>query len=359
VPVDEPSWWYAGEPAWQARVLGPVAAIYGAAVQQRLARAKPYRSALPVICVGNFTVGGTGKTPLALLIARELKRRGEHPAFLSRGYGGRSTGRHLVEPELDTAADVGDEALLLSREAPTLIARDRAAGARAITSDAGLASATVIVMDDGLQNPSLAKDLTIAVVDGGRGFGNGAVLPAGPLRAPLSFQLGLADAILVNHPALDQRGEPSNVAQWLKRRFPGPVLDARPQPVGDTAVFKGASVIAFAGIANPERFFGMLESLGARLIEQIAFPDHHAFTEADARRLLGQSADSGGLLATTEKDWVRLIGCTGARGELRKRVRVLGIALALDERDLGRLGALIETALRTSRGTAMAKARET
>jgi len=281
VPVDEPAWWYAREPEWQARLLGPIAAIYGPVAERRFARTKPFGSALPVICIGNFTVGGTGKTPLALFIARELKRRGEHPAFLTRGYGGRHKGPHRVDPALDTAADVGDEALLMVSEAPTLVARDRAAGARAIARDAGLGTATVIVMDDGLQNPSLAKDLTIAVVDARRGFGNGHVLPAGPLRAPLDFQLGLADAILVNHPPGGAQTEPSETAEWLRQRFPGPVLDARPQPIGDTSVLSGAKVVAFAGIADPGRFFALLETIGAEPVERIAFPDHHPYAASD------------------------------------------------------------------------------
>jgi tetraacyldisaccharide 4'-kinase len=350
VPVDEPSWWYAREPEWQARLLGPIAAIYGPVAECRFARATPFRSALPVICTGNFTVGGTGKTPLALLIARELKRRGERPAFLTRGYRGRHAGPRRVDPARDTAADVGDEALIMSREAATFVSRNRASGARAIAEDAGSEPATAIVMDDGLQNPSLAKDLTIAVVDGRRGFGNGEVLPAGPLRAPLDFQLGLADAILINHPPGDSRREPSQVAEWLKQRFPGPVLEARPQPVGDTTEFDGARVVAFAGIAHPNRFFGLLESLGAEPVERIAFPDHHPFSEADAIRLLSLAAGSDAMLVTTEKDWVRLIGSAGARGELRERAHVLCITLALDERDSGRLGSLIEMAVKAKRG---------
>jgi tetraacyldisaccharide 4'-kinase len=349
VPVDEPSWWYAREPEWRARLLTPIAAIYGPVVRRRFAHARPFHAALPVICIGNFTVGGTGKTPLALLVARELKARGERPALLTRGYGGRLVGPHRVDPARDTAADVGDEALLMSQVAATLVARDRAVGARVIAQDAGPDRASVIVMDDGLQNPSLAKDLTIAVVDGRRGFGNGEVLPAGPLRAPLEFQLGLADAILINHPPEGAVARPSAVAERLRQRFPGPVLDARPQPVGDTSAFKGARIVAFAGIADPGRFFRLLEVLGGNTVERVVFADHHPFSEADARRLLGLAADSGAMLATTEKDYVRLTGSTAARGELRERVRVLRISLSLEERDAGRLGSLLDFALRPKR----------
>jgi tetraacyldisaccharide 4'-kinase len=334
---------------WRAIALRPVAAVYGSVAERRFQRAEPVEVALPVICVGNFTAGGTGKTPLALYIARELKRRGERPAFLTRGYGGRCVVPHRVDAANDTADDVGDEALLLSREAPTYVARDRAAGARAI-QESGTERATVIVMDDGLQNPSLVKDITIAVVDGRRGFGNGSVLPAGPLRAPLAFQLGLADAIVINRPPDSAPVEVSAAGAWLRQRFPGPVLEARPQPAGDTSVFKGRDVVAFAGIANPGRFFALLETLGARIIERVVFPDHHVFAEADAARLIALSDQSNAVLATTEKDHVRLAGELGACGLLHARAQVLRIGVTFDERDAERLGSLIEMALKSKRG---------
>jgi tetraacyldisaccharide 4'-kinase len=175
------------------------------------------------------------------------------------------------------------------------------------------------------------------------------VLPAGPLRAPLEFQLGLAHAILINHPPEAAAAGPSAVAEWLRQRFPGPVLDARPQAVGDISAFKGARIVAFAGIADPGRFFRLLEALGAVTVERIGFADHHTFSEADATRLLGLAADNGAVLATTEKDYVRLNGATGVRGRLRERVCVLRISLSLEERDAGRLGSLLDLALRPKR----------
>jgi tetraacyldisaccharide 4'-kinase len=208
-------------------------------------------------------------------------------------------------------------------------------------------------MDDGLQNPSLAKDIAIAVVDGRRGFGNGAVLPAGPLRAPLAFQLSLADAIVINSPPGGATAEMSAASAWLMQRFPGPVLEARPQPVGDTSVFRDRKVVAFAGIANPHRFFALLETLGARIIERVAFPDHHVFTEADAVRLIALSDASNALLVTTEKDHVRLAGELGACGLLHARAQVLRIGATLDDRDGERLGSLIELALKSKRDNIM------
>src|SRR6476661_643641 len=196
VRLDEPSWWYAPAPGRLAMLLQPLGAIYGRVAEARYFRTTPYRSRLPVICIGNFTSGGTGKTPLAIHLCERLKAAGHEPAVLTRGYGGRLSGPYWVNAASDVARDVGDEALLLARAAPTLVARDRRAGAHAI--EMGPHPVTVIVMDDGLQNPGLAKDLTIAVVDGGRGLGNGLTMPAGPLRAPLPFQLELTDAIVVN-----------------------------------------------------------------------------------------------------------------------------------------------------------------
>jgi tetraacyldisaccharide 4'-kinase len=346
VPLEEPAWWYRAEPNATARVLRPVSKLYAWAVERRFQRAQPYCSALPVICVGNLTAGGTGKTPFALLLSEELKRLGERPVFLTRGYGGRHAGPRWVDRDLDLAADVGDEALLLSRVAPTLIARDRAAGARAI---AAAGPPSVIVMDDGLQNPTLAKDLAIAVVDASRGIGNGEVLPSGPLRAPLAFQLGLVDAVVVNAAPQAEDHSAEGAGAWLKRQFPGPVLAATPRAAGDTAWIRNARLVAYAGIANPNRFFTLLERLGGRIAESLVLPDHHPFTEKDAERVMGIAARHEAMLVTTEKDWVRLLGRGGRRGQLRDTSRVLPIRLALDERDAGRLSGLIEAVFQTAR----------
>ena len=212
--LDEPPWWYRDPPSGIATVLRPLAALYGWAAAARYWRATPYRSRLPVICVGNFTAGGTGKTPLVIHLCERLKAAGHEPVALTRGYGGRLSGPYWVNAKSDVARDVGDEALLLARAAPTLVARDRRAGAHAI--ETGPHPVTVIVMDDGLQNPGLAKDLTIAVVDGGRGFGNGLTMPAGPLRAPLAVPAG---ADRCHRRQRRRRGRP--VAEWLRHRFAG------------------------------------------------------------------------------------------------------------------------------------------
>lgn len=338
--LEEPGWWYGEAPDVRARLLAPLGALYGWVARARCQRRKPYRSRLPVICVGNFTAGGTGKTPLAIAVAKLLIARGVTPAFLTRGYGGSEAGPVWVEDGQGAARRFGDEPLLLARVAPTLVARDRAAGALAIEASGRKVGA--IVMDDGLQNGSLAKDLSIAAVDGVRGLGNGEVIPAGPLRAPLEFQLGLVDAIVVREPAQDGAAAAS-VHERMRRSFPGPVLAARVGPSGDTGWFASRPVVAFAGIANPQRFFALAEGLGARVQERVSFSDHHAFSRADAERLLALAQAKACDLITTEKDWVRLAG-DESLGELQRKTRTLAVEMTFEERDLNRLVALIDAA---------------
>jgi tetraacyldisaccharide 4'-kinase len=293
-----------------------------------------------VLCAGNFTAGGTGKTPLVMHLCERLLALGRHPVALTRGYGGRHRGPHWVGSG-DTASDVGDEALLLARSAPVLVARDRAAGAQAI--EAGSQAADVIVMDDGLQNPQLAKDLAIAVVDGARGLGNGRVIPAGPLRAPLNFQLALADAIVVNEGAAAAGG---GVAAWLRHRFNGPVLRATTAAAGDAGWLRGQRVFAWAGIGAPQRFFAMLTALGAEATEKVAFRDHQSLSSADAERLLAGARRQQAMLVSTEKDLARLQGTSGALAELLAATRAVPVKLAFAAPDADRLAALIDSALK-------------
>ena len=336
--LPEPAWWYREAATPLARSLSPVAHLWSSIAEARYRRGAGLRAGVPVVCIGNLTAGGTGKTPLALLIGEELDRLGARPAFLTRGYGGRRKGPHWVAPGHDLAADVGDEPLLLARVAPTMVCRDRAAGGRSIiATGAGHGS---IVMDDGLQNGALAKDLVIAVVDGRRGIGNGLVMPAGPLRASLAFQLDLVDAVLVNalHGA---EQEDSSFTHWLRDHFGGPVLRATTRPAGSTEWIAEAPVLAFSGIGGPQRFFALLAELGARLIACRSFADHHAFTDAEGGRLLREAGRTGATLCTTEKDWVRLPE-TGVLGELKSAAKVLKVRLDPIERDRVRLKSLIE-----------------
>lgn len=319
--------------------LAPAAAVYGWAAAGRHRWTRPCASRLPVICVGNFTAGGTGKTPLVAHLCRLLREAGQRPAALTRGYGGSRAGPHWVAAA-DTAQEVGDEAPLLARAAPTLVARNRRAGARAV--EAGPERATVIVMDDGLQNPQLAKDLSIAVFDAGRGLGNGRVIPAGPLRAPLAFQLGLTDAIVVNASAANAR---ERVSETLQQRFHGPVLRASTIVAGDTAWLKQQPVMAWAGIGAPQRFFGLLAASGANVVETVPFRDHQLPAHADARRLLALARERRAQLVSTEKDLARLQGSAGPLAELAAATRPLPIRLQFADADAERLAALVATAL--------------
>ena len=336
MPLDEPPWWYDTRRSTIAACLEPVASLYAWAAVRRFKSGAAYRSRLPVICVGNLTAGGTGKTPLTIHLCEQLRTIGRQPIALTRGYGGKHTGPHWVS-DGDTADDVGDEALLLARAAPTVLARDRAEGARA--AEAKFGADAVLVMDDGLQNPSLVKDLTMAVIDGSRGVGNGRVIPAGPLRAPLAFQLALAQAIVVNGGASD------DLAGWLRQGFAGPVLRSTAVADGSTDWLRGTRVIAWAGIGSPQRFFGLLEDCGAELAQRIGFRDHQRLTEADAERLLALSRRLGADLVSTEKDMARLAGCQGRLAELAAVTKVLGIKLTFADNDAQQLQALVQQTL--------------
>lgn len=364
MPISEPGWWYGeGDGGWMARLLNPASRIFAALATSRIENATSYHSRLPVICVGNFTAGGTGKTPLTIHIARLLIEAGEHPVILTRGYGGRRTGPCWIEDGTELAEDVGDEPLLLARAAPTLISRDRRAGAIAAetTTKEGGRAATVIVMDDGLQNPSLAKDFSIAIVDGVRGFGNGMVIPAGPLRAPLEVQLRHTDAVLVNIPpnsmavssgaASTRQGDgvPPTILERLKREFQGPVLTASAEAAAPVDDIAERHVVAYAGIANPARFFALVERHRGIVVARRVFKDHHAFTETDADELLDLAGKHGARLVTTEKDHVRLLGYGGARERLARESVQVPIRLAFEHRDAMRLAGLVGSAVAEAR----------
>ncbi len=322
MPLKTPPWWYR-KAGVVAAALSPLAALYGRVAAARLKRGEVYRSRLPVVCIGNFTAGGGGKTPTALAVATLLKAMGKTPAFLTRGYGGGAKGLVQVG-EGDSAEEVGDEPLLLAAAAPTIVSADRVAGAKAIESG----GADVIVMDDGFQNPSLAKDLCLIAVDASVGLGNERVIPAGPLRAPLEGQIVHADALVVI-------GE-GRKANALIAAFEGagkPVLRAKIAPNCDSRWLGVLPVIGFAGIARPAKFFATLKANGARLIESHGFPDHHRFTEKEAKRLLQEAEDRSAMLVTTEKDWARLPDEDedSALTELKHRSRPFPIVVTFDD----------------------------
>ena len=288
-----------------AKLLAPLGALYGASIAFKARNTRPFDPGIPVICVGNLTAGGSGKTPVAITIAEMLRAKGHRPYFLTRGYGGSEHGP-AIATRGHSAAVMGDEALLLARTAPTIVARDRAAGARLAREK----DATVIVMDDGHQNFSLCKNLSLVVVDAETGFGNGYQIPAGPLREPVAQGLSRADAvILVGEGAPDLTG------------FRGPVLRAHLRPEG--TAFAGKTVFAFAGIGRPEKFVAALQACGANVTGSCFFADHHPYGEDELLQLRAVAGDA--TLVTTEKDFVRL---TTAQ---REGIRVLKIAAGLDE----------------------------
>jgi tetraacyldisaccharide 4'-kinase len=307
-----------------ASALSPLGAIYGRLAERKMAGIEPYRSRLPVICIGNFTAGGGGKTPTAIAIAQVLKEAGERPYFLTRGYGGKTEGPVLVAKG-QSAAEVGDETLLLHAHAPSVVSADRAAGAKLIEGT----DATVIVMDDGFQNPLLAKDFSLIVVDSNVGLGNGLVMPAGPLRTPLDKQMKRADALLL----VGDGGRAAPLAESFEAANK-PVLKARMTPRGDPRWLGVLPVIGFAGIANPKKFYATLSQNGARLTGTRSFPDHHPYSERQAMRLLRWAREWNAMLVTTEKDWVRLPEDDGTDlSELKFRSRPLLIDIEFADGD--------------------------
>lgn len=339
--LETPFWWYRKRGVL-ASVLAPIGRLYATLAQAKAARVEPYRSNLPVICIGNFTAGGGGKTPTAIAMAQLLKSLGERPVFLTRGYGGKSKGPLLVGKD-QSAAEVGDEPLLLVAHAPTVVSADRALGAKLIEGlDLDL---SVIVMDDGFQNPQLIKDLSLIVADASLGLGNGLVMPAGPLRAPLEQQLAKADALLL----IGEGGKAAPLAKAFEARGK-PVLKARMVARGDSRWLGILPVIGFAGIATPKKFYATLSAQGARLLETRSFPDHHRYTKRQAAALLKRARAQNAMLVTTEKDWVRLPEDDGtALSELKHRSRPLPVAIEFA--DVAALTALLLTAVRKRRAS--------
>ena len=313
-------WWKPGS----GSLLSPLAAIYGAVAAARM-HTEGQRAGVPVICLGNLTVGGAGKTPAAIAVARLLLAARERPFFLTRGYGGRLHGPVRVDPAAHDAVDVGDEPLLLAQLAPTIVARERVAGAAA----AQRGGATVIVMDDGFQNPSLVKNLSILVVDGRRGIGNGRVIPAGPLRAPLNTQMSRAQVLVLVGPA---DGAADGLIE-VARRHEVRVFLGRLEPERRVLAAVGTrKVLAFAGIGNPEKFFATLAEAGTEIAERASFPDHHRYTAAEARTLIERAEAANLVLLTTEKDYVRLAG-EPELAALAARASALPVRLAIEEQD--------------------------
>ena len=294
--MHEPAFWYRPS-SWISRLLMPLGALYGLVAGQRLQR-QGFDAGIPVLCVGNYHVGGAGKTPMVLALTKMLRDLGETPVVLSRGYGGRLRGPIKVDPERHAAADVGDEPLMLARTVPVVVARDRIGGVALARSQ----GASVLLMDDGFQNPAIAKDASLIVIDGDRGLGNGRVFPAGPLRAPLPPQLERTDALIV----VGDGAAAKTVAAAIAARGK-PVLSAHLRADdASLAPLRGKRVLAFAGIGDPIRFFRTLRANGIEVIRERAFADHHPFSKSEIETLITEAKRDALTLVTTEKDLARL-----------------------------------------------------
>ena len=301
--LNTPRWWYMrnGRHGAVARtLLRPLSWVWAAATARRIARATPVDAGVPVISIGNLTVGGSGKTPVAREVLRLLRAAGTDAHALSRGYGGTLEGPTRVDLAQHTAAEVGDEPLMLALDSPAWIARDRIAGARA-AADAG---AQALVLDDAHQNPALKKTLSLVVVDGETRndewpFGDGSVFPSGPMREPLKAGLARADAVVILLPTDLAEADPELIATFgAIPVFIARLEAATPPPSG--------LLLGFAGIAKPWKVERSLKAAGAELVDFADFPDHAAFREQDLRFLADRADQFGARLITTEKDWSRL-----------------------------------------------------
>jgi tetraacyldisaccharide 4'-kinase len=278
-------------------LLSPLAVIYGAIAARRMQR-KGVDAGIPVFCVGNYHVGGAGKTPTVLALVKLLRDLGETPVVLSRGYGGRLRGPVMVALDRHLAADVGDEPLMLARTVPVAVARERLDGLALAKSQ----GATVIVMDDGFQNPTITKDASLIVIDGHRGLGNACVFPAGPLRAPLPPQIDRSDALVIVGEGKAADAVAAAIAAQDK-----PVLTAQIKAdEAELSSLRGQRVFAFAGIGDPDRFFRTLAGNGVEVIRQRAFADHHPFTQSEIEALVSEAKGEALIPVTTEKDLARL-----------------------------------------------------
>ena len=302
-------------------LLSPLAAVYGAIASRRLQR-NGFDAGVPVLCVGNYHVGGAGKTPTVLALVRLLRELGETPVVLSRGYGGRLRGPVMVDPTRHAAPDVGDEPLMLAATVPVVVARDRIDGLALARSQ----RASVIVMDDGFQNPAIAKDASLIVIDASRGLGNACVFPAGPLRAPLQPQVDRTDALIV----VGKGSAAQAVAVAVAARGK-PVMSAHLK-ADETSLarLRGKRVLAFAGIGDPVRFFRMLQACGIEVASERAFADHHPFSKREIESLIAEASRDALTLVTTEKDLARMRGREGSPCGLREIVP-FAVTLEIDD----------------------------
>ncbi len=326
-----PFWW--DKPNWRAYGLAPLSWIYGAVAGRRLLKTEPPKIPAPVLCIGNFTVGGAGKTPTAIAFAKAAKERGLHPGIVSRGYGGNYKGLHIVDPSADSARHVGDEPLLLARHAPVALCPDRLKSALELHQR----GCDFIIMDDGFQSARLHTDFSLLVVDSTRGIGNGKVIPAGPLRAPLTDQMRKTDAVL----RIGKGAEADFVVRQASRAGRA-VYEAQLQP-SSSADVAGNRWLAFAGIGNPSKFFASVQQAGGEVAEGKTFPDHYSYQPDDIAKLIETAEKLGVGLITTAKDHVRLVTMSDVPNAFIRNLAVLDVDLAFERKDA--IGRILDTAI--------------
>ena len=314
MPSEAPPFWWE-KPDWRAALLWPLSAAYGAVASRRFVSARREPVGLPVLCVGNLTVGGAGKTPVAIMLARAARSMGLSPGFVTRGHGGSLSAPHLVDPHHDIARSTGDEPLLLAEHAPTAVTPDRAAGARLVAAE----GCDFIIMDDGFQSARIAIDFALLVIDARRGLGNGFIIPAGPMRAPLVQQMRHADAVV----RIGEGSAADHVVRMASRAGRR-VFDAATRPV-DAEAFAGRRFVAFAGIGHPQKFFDTVEAVGGTLAATRTFPDHRLYDDDDLADLAELADKEGAELITTSKDAVRLRHGSPAARAMLERLNVLHI----------------------------------
>ena len=313
-----PRFWFnpPDRPGWEARALAPLAALTATATARRLRR-PGVKASVPVICIGNLNLGGTGKTPTVIALLQRMQARGIAAHVVSRGYGGAATGPLRVDERAHKASETGDEPLLIAAFGPTWVAKDRSAGVRAAVE----AGAQAVLLDDGSQNSSVITDASVIVVDAATGFGNGRVAPSGPLREPVETGLARGTCLLSIGSDADQA---AFKVTW-GRAIELPHVTGRLEPLQTGMDWQGLDVLAFAGIGRPEKFFSTLRDLGARLVHTISLDDHQPLTTALMQRLEADAARAGAQLVTTEKDAVRL------PASFRPKVLTLPVRLIIDD----------------------------
>lgn len=338
--ADASSFWWR-KAGWRSFLLSPLAAIYGTVAKKRMLNTEPPRIAMPVLCIGNFTVGGAGKTPTCIAFANAAKAAGLQPGIVSRGYGGSFKGVHLVDAANDTAKLTGDEPLLLARHAMVAVSPDRVAAAKLLEKQ----GCNFIIMDDGFQSARLYYDYALLVVDAARGIGNGKIIPAGPVRAPLLIQMQQASALLRITPNHLKKQDASESVIRMAARANKPFFDARLVSVAHQPV-EGKRFLAFAGIGNPQKFYDSVTELGGEVVASRSFGDHYSYKPEDIRQLLSEAQGAGLTLATTAKDYVRLQALSHVvkdEGDWLSKIAVFDVQL-----DFGRVKVL-ERIIKTTR----------